>query len=568
MPEDALRLMGRLSPDDEARQLAHIMQCGGKPGLKLLDILLDRLDYSSCFDGCADIEARPFPASPHVLGELQAWVRRTASLFDQPDFSSAPEHWHRAATFAAACLMDPRAMRRMAVHARRDHEDAQADDWEFYAAAGFKKRSASILAEWFLESDIPWGQARSWMARMHALRVPGAVAHPEGALGGVRAWIARINSHRAHGVEGRDTSADARSSPCRTVLHDDDDDFHNGVSSRDLEMDAVEPPEAEEHVPDSYSLAEMSVLDGMVPGGPSLRVLDQVGDIESAAGVEAAERFRVLLGPMPLRQAGCTPGEAYHALREEFPWMEEANVRLAQTVALCALGQGWFRCPPMLLLGPPGIGKTRWARRASEVLSLSYGFLSLSGIGSSMGINGSERGWSSARPSFAALALARCGSANPLLVLDELDKAGTGSQNGNPHEALMPMLESETACSFPDAFLLGNLDLSRISWIATANSLEPLSEALISRFDVVRVGRPSLEAAMRTVPRMVGEMGAVYGISACSMPDVAQAQSRLVRHYEAASSLRGLRALVEAEIRAMCWQPPGPRALQPLGEVP
>ena len=292
---------------------------------------------------------------------------------------------------------------------------------------------------------------------------------------------------------------------------------------------------------------------------PSMQVLDAIGDQMSSEGVSAAERFGILTNPVPLEGRSADPETTYASLRTEFPWMAEANARIGAAIALSKMGQGWFRIRPLLLVGPPGIGKTRWARRVADIVGVPFAWISFAGLNNSMPISGADRGWATGRPGLAAMMIARFYVANPILLIDEIDKAAGGSQNGDPLSALLPLLESETARQFADNYLLGNLDLSAVSWILTANSIDSLPNALLSRVAVLRTPRPSEREAMRTVPFMVDDIARSYGIDPVRMPNLDEALPGLSRRYRENPCLRDLREAVEVEVTRRIWSPPGPR---------
>src|SRR5690606_31841816 len=94
---------------------------------------------------------------------------------------------------------------------------------------------------------------------------------------------------------------------------------------------------------------------------------------------------------------------------------------------------------------------------------------------------------------YPILTIARCKTANPIIVVDEIDKTTPGGHNGDIHWTLLTLLEQQTAAVFFDECLLTNCNLSQISWILTANDVHSLPRPLLSRLRVIRVGRPAAE---------------------------------------------------------------------------
>lgn len=296
---------------------------------------------------------------------------------------------------------------------------------------------------------------------------------------------------------------------------------------------------------------------GRVPAEHSLVVLGAIGDAASSEGQNAAARFGALLAPLPLRAVAPDPDLVWEVLQGEFPWMAEANLHLASAAATARLGGRAFRAPPLLLVGAPGCGKTRWACRAAGLLGLGHAWLSMSGMSTSMAVCGNERGWRDARPCFAASAIAARGTANPLLLLDEVDKAAQGGHNGDPVLALLPLLEEGTASRVPDNYLLGDLDLGWVSWVLTANEERAIPAPLLDRLAVARVHGPDPSLLGGIVARMAAEYAARQGIPPDSLPALDDALPRLRRAYEASFSLRDLGKEVAAEIARRLWSPRG-----------
>lgn len=293
------------------------------------------------------------------------------------------------------------------------------------------------------------------------------------------------------------------------------------------------------------SMETFESLFGDEDSGPSLVVLPSIGDPFSEEGENVARRYAALMQPLPLNVCRLSGDSLFDALNGEFPWLEQATEELASAADLCEVGGAPFYCPPLLLDGPPGIGKTRWARRAAELAGLGWDWTSLAGVHTSVGIQGMERAWKGSRPGFAADALVGAKSANPILLVDEIDKA-VGSHHGNPVLALMPFLEQETSSHFKDDFFLAPMDLSRIIWIMTANDARLLPDAFRTRAELIRCDRPSEAQVAAMVPTMVVEICNVYGVPAGALPS--PDPQKLARIHAMGGSLRAVKRAVAREM--------------------
>ncbi len=132
-------------------------------------------------------------------------------------------------------------------------------------------------------------------------------------------------------------------------------------------------------------------------------------------------------------------------------------------------------------------------RRVAELIG-GIGVYRFDAAGSHDGqFSGSPKAWSSTQPSIPVRAIVQSHIANPLVMIDEIDKAGSGSHNGRLWDALAPFLERETSARYRDPSLDAELNLSYVSYIATANSIETLPGPLRDRFRVVRIPSPTLD---------------------------------------------------------------------------
>lgn len=152
---------------------------------------------------------------------------------------------------------------------------------------------------------------------------------------------------------------------------------------------------------------------------------------------------------------------------------------------------------PMLLLGSPGIGKTTFAQQLGSVLGVPHRVLPMSAMTAGFTLGGLDRGWANGRPGQLFQVLNLTGTLNPIVTLDELDKANEDSRS-SPVGTLYQLLEPGTARSFIDEYVTVPMDASQVNWIATANEAESVSYALLSRFKVFHIDPPT-EDQMRPI---------------------------------------------------------------------
>ncbi|MDA8154551.1 MAG: AAA family ATPase [Acidithiobacillus sp.] len=273
------------------------------------------------------------------------------------------------------------------------------------------------------------------------------------------------------------------------------------------------------------------------------------------------ERFRPLLRPLPLIAWPQSLSWA-KLLREEFPWMEAAIGALErQQVLAQRLGADSLRLRPLLLLGPAGTGKTRFLQRLGEVVTVPTIFVPLAGASDNMLLKGTARGWASARPGFLVEMMLERQCPNPLVVLDEIDKISLGRTNGRVWETLLTFLEPASSRKVLDEFLLGEVDYSAISWVATANSLEDLPGPLRSRWEAIQVGLPQAEDFDRILENVRRDVAGEYGVDMGTLPELdAMVRDRLQRAFARnPQSVRALRGVVcrLLEMQAMAERPSG-----------
>ncbi|HEY1286725.1 MAG TPA: AAA family ATPase [Burkholderiales bacterium] len=193
------------------------------------------------------------------------------------------------------------------------------------------------------------------------------------------------------------------------------------------------------------------------------------------------------------------------ALFDELPNFTEVLEDIRKHLALCIDSNDCVEVPPMLLLGEPGIGKTHFARKVSQLLGTGFGFVPMSSLTAGWVLSGASSQWKNAKPGKVFDTFVNGDYANPVIVVDEIDKASAEGQY-DPLGALYELLESETATRFVDEFVELPIDASGAVWLATANDAGRIPEPLLSRLAVYQIDAPDAEGAARIARTIYGEI--------------------------------------------------------------
>lgn len=192
-------------------------------------------------------------------------------------------------------------------------------------------------------------------------------------------------------------------------------------------------------------------------------------------------------------------------LHEECPNFAEVTADLTRYLGLAHAGDAGFNVMPILLLGDPGVGKTHFAKRLAKVMQTECELISMNALSAGFVITGSSASWKGAKCGKVAERLVRGQYANPLVVLDEVEKA-SGSTQSDPLAALYQLLEPETSRAFRDEFIDVEIDASQIFWVLTANSTEGIPAPLLNRMAVYEVPAPTAEQAAGIAQRIYGTL--------------------------------------------------------------
>lgn len=237
--------------------------------------------------------------------------------------------------------------------------------------------------------------------------------------------------------------------------------------------------------------------------------------------------------------------KARTVLLAEFPHCEHPIDQVLRDL----VGKEYLRLTPMLILGAPGVGKSRFVRRLGEVLGVGVFRVDGSGdAGASFG--GTERRWYSTEPSRPFMACSRFGIANPFMLVDEIDKAPVRSDYGRLWDSMLQFLEPETAARFMDPCLQVEMDLSHVSIVATANSVQRMPGPLLDRFAaIVEMPAPGREHLVPLSRHLAADIARARGWDQRFVPPFDETELAVMSRAWRGGSVRRLRRIAETVVR-------------------
>lgn len=223
------------------------------------------------------------------------------------------------------------------------------------------------------------------------------------------------------------------------------------------------------------------------------RLKDQGHEREQATLCQTYERM-LARGPQrfAVKPSGIPDVEP---LVEQLPNFRAVLDDICRHIALAQDSNDGLEITPLLLLGPPGVGKTHFAHQLAELLSTTMTLVPMSSMTAGWLLSGSSSQWKGAKPGKVFEALVEGNYANPVLVVDEIDKASDAQYD--PLGALYSLLEPQTAQRFVDEFAEVAIDASQIIWITTANDERAIPEPILNRMNVFEIAPPTRDEARR-----------------------------------------------------------------------
>jgi len=219
--------------------------------------------------------------------------------------------------------------------------------------------------------------------------------------------------------------------------------------------------------------------------------------------------------------------------------LTEVKERIIEHLAVLKL-KGDMKAPIICLVGPPGVGKTSLGKSVARALKRKFVRMSLGGLHDESEIRGHRKTYIGAMPGRIIKSLKKAGSSNPVFILDEIDKIGKDFR-GDPSSALLEVLDPEQNGTFYDNYLDLEYDLSKVMFIATANSLSSIQPALLDRMEIIQISGYSTEEKLQiSNQHLLPQQRVEHGLKASQISVSKSVTEAIIQSYTRESGVRSL----------------------------
>lgn len=236
------------------------------------------------------------------------------------------------------------------------------------------------------------------------------------------------------------------------------------------------------------------------------------------------------------------------SLDDDHYGLKKVKSRILEYLAVLKL-KGDLKSPILCFVGPPGIGKTSLGASIAKAISRSYARISLGGLHDESELRGHRKTYIGAMPGRIIQTIKKVNTSNPVIVLDEIEKMGK-DHRGDPSSALLEILDPEQNSTFYDNYLELEYDLSKVMFIATANSLAEIQPALRDRMEIIQLSGYSVEEKLDIAKKhLIKKQQAAHGLDKRKITISKDVLLYIIHHYTKESGLRDLERKIAAIMR-------------------